>query len=99
MPAGLSLGLSLKRVVGGPANVAKFQNGVAVWGVERRHVRSAARGTAESIASGAASRGAAGVEVIARQQDVVAARTGIAHRQNHIAGQLPLDVGVVLLDL
>src|SRR6266853_902837 len=100
VPAGLGLGLDLQGIVGSPADVPEFQNGVEVWGSEGRNKGSAAGCATKSIgSSGNACRRTVGVDGVTGDQDVVAVRTGIAHSEYDVARQLALDVRVVLQDL
>src|SRR5277367_4944705 len=97
VPGRLGLGLDLQGVISGFAEVAEFQNGVEVWRSVGRYERSAAGGAADGVgsASNACPR-AIGVHSVASNQDVVTTRTSVARGEHDVAGQLPLDVGVVL---
>src|SRR3984957_763848 len=100
VPGGFGLGLDLQGIVSSLADVPEFQNGVESGRGKGRDEGSAAGGAAEGVgASGNAGRWAVGVEGIARYQDVIAVRTGIAHGQHDVARQLTLDVDVPLSDL
>src|ERR1700688_1112959 len=100
VPAGFGLGLDLQGIVRSLAEVPEFQNGVESGRGKGRDVGSAAWGAAEGVcASGNAAGWAVGVEGIARYQDVIAVRTGVARGQHDVARQLTLDVDVPLSDL
>src|SRR6202166_67102 len=100
VPGGFGLGLELQGIVSSLADIPEFQNGVESGRGKGRDEGSAAWGAAQGVcASGDAARWSVGVEGIARYQDVIAVRTGIAHGQHDVARQLTLDVDVPLSDL
>src|SRR5580692_3506709 len=93
----LGLGLRLEVVISGFAEVPEFQNGVAGWWSVGRDERSPTGSATESIGpSGNTCRRTVSVDGVASDQDVVATRTSIASGEHDIAGQLALEVGVVL---
>src|SRR5579863_1771843 len=94
------LGLHLQGVISGFAEVAEFQNGVEVWRSVGRYKWSPTGSASEGVATNlAATRRTVGVDCVTGDQDVVATRTSVANGEHDIAGQLTLDVGVVLHDL
>ena len=68
-------------------------------GVVGIDVGCAAGQAAERITGdGSATGGAAGVEVVADDQDMAAGRTRVARGEQNVAGQLAFDVRVILVD-
>src|SRR5208282_5857781 len=100
VPGGLSLGLQLQRVISGFTEVPEFQNGVEVRRSVGRYERSPTGGTTDGVTTNcAATRRTVRVHGVTGDEDVVATRTGVASGEHDVAGQLPLDVGVVLRNL
>src|SRR5271169_5131614 len=96
----LGLGLHLQGVVSGFAEVPEFQNGVEVWWSVGRYKRSPTGGATEGVrSSGNTCRRTVGVEGVTGDQDVVATRTSVANGEHDVAGQLALDVDIVLRHL
>src|ERR1700691_4754841 len=81
------------------AHVAVEQDRVIVRRVVGIDVGGAAGQAAERIAGdGPAGRGAAGVEVVADDQQMAASRTSVAGGEKYVPGQLAFDIHVILMN-
>ncbi len=94
--ARLGFGFDLQRVVSGLAEIAELQYGIEYSGVGRDELRPV--GIASNGVPGYVTSGSGGVDVVSREQQVMAAGARIAGGEDNIAGELAFNVDIDLLN-